>query len=313
MLRKAYLGLIAEKAAVREGRETLRLVERDVAIAHAKMESGSISTAALEGEKLRLREAGLVFDRLRENFTVNCRRFGRLAGLPAWSEDQVPAEIPAPKYSESLTTAMAATLLRDNAKSTLEYEIYDLKIREAVYRQKIEAVRLFPKFDANAAYNLENTTNVDGNAVAQRAVTRQAISIAGSWRIFDGFATRGAKREALAAKRVLEHRLASDLDQLLQTAQTLERALKLDAEQLALGEIRHGMAIEGRRRIAEEVGFGNRPKGEIERAELGVLQAETKNLEARAAFLVRWSEFVALAGDDPALNQLPVRYVREKN
>ena len=42
------------------------------------------------------------------------------------------------------------------------------------------------------------------------------------------------------------------------------------------------------------------------------MQFEANNANVRANFLARWSEFVSLAGLDPAMNHLPARYVREK-
>jgi len=144
------------------------------------------------------------------------------------------------------------------------------------------------------------------------ATIRQSVGIGGSWDIFDGFATGGAKREALISKRAIEQRKVADIEELLQNAQARERALKVDAELLDITDTRHGMALEGRDRIATEVGFGNLAKGEIERAQIGILQADAKKLGARATFLNRWSEFVALAGHDPVLNNLPARHVREK-
>ena len=312
MLRRAYLALVVEKARLRQGREALHLLDDDVAIAKAKKASGSISAAALASEELRLRESKLELDRAETEFAANRARFARLAGLPELPEDKLPAEIPRPAYSETRTAAMGAVLLRDHAKSTLEYEIYDLRVKEAELREKVEKVRLLPKFGANIGYSLENTTNVNGNIAEQRAVARQTIGIGGAWNIFDGFATRGAKREALAARRVIEQRRAIDIEELLQRAQKLQRDLQLDATQLELGDIHAGMAAEARRRAGGEAGFGLIPKGEIKRAEIGILQAQARNFEMRAAYLGHWAEFVAVAADDPVLNNIPARYAREK-
>ncbi len=314
MLRKVYLALVVEKAELLQARKSVQLVRDDLAIVRAKKESGSVSGAAVAGEELREREHGIELARVEAEFAANRRRFARLAGIAGGDlpEEKIPSDIPRPAFSEPLTTAMLATLLRDNAKGTIEYEIYDLKLRDAVLRQKIVATRLLPKFGANANYSLENSTNVNGTVAEQVATIRQSVGIGGSWDIFDGFATGGAKREVLIAKRSLEQRRAADLEELLQNAQARERALKVDAELLDVTDIRHSLAIEARERIATEVGFGNLAKGEIERAQIGILQADAKKLSARATFLNRWSEFVALAGQDPVLNNLPARHVREK-
>jgi outer membrane protein TolC len=313
-LRKLYLALIVEKARLRHLRESIRLGTEDVDVAKVRMEAGSISAADLEGEKLRLRETELDFKRAEAEFSASRRRFSRLAGLgiAELPEEKIPDDIPLPKHSEPRVTVMAATLLRENAKSTLEYEIYDLRVHEAELRQKIENTRLLPKIGASANYSLENTTNVNGNLAEQRAVARQSIGIGGSWTIFDSFATRGAKREALAVKRSIEHRKATDIEELLQRVQNLERTLNLDAEQLKLTEIRRDLSTEAHKQISDEVGFGNLPKIDIDRAQLNIRIAEAQSLATRAAYFSHWSEFVALASDDPVLNNLPARYARAK-
>ena len=312
-LRKTYLGLIVEKARLNHLREVLRLATDEVAVATAKKDMGTISSADLAGQELVARERALDVERALAEFRLNCGRFARLAGLPDLPEERVPDNIPRPAYSESQVTVMAATVLKENAQSTLEYEIYDLRIREAELRQKIEKTRLLPKFGASASYSLENTTIVNGNFAEQRAVTRQSIGIGGNWPIFDGFATRGAKREALVTKRSLEHRKATEIDKTLQSVQALERTLKLDAEQVSLSEIHRGLADEARKQITDEVRLGNLAKVDVERAQLGILLAEVQNLASRAAYLGHWSEFVAVTGDDPVLTNLPARYARAKN
>ena len=243
-----------------------------------------------------------MLDRAEAEFAMNRRRFARTpAGLPNLDlpEEKIADDIPRPTYSTSLVAAMMSALMRDGAKSTLEYEVYDLKVREATLRYKIEKTRLLPKINLGLGYSLENNTDVNGNNVTQQAFQRQSVNINAQWNMFDGLATRGAIREALAARRLHERNLTVKVDQMLQDAQILERALKLDAEQLDLSDIRRGMAAEGFRRANEEVGRGLLARGEIERAQLSIVQADARNLDSRAVFLGRWSDFVALAGDDP--------------
>jgi outer membrane protein TolC len=312
-LRKSYLGLIVEKARLNHLREVLRLAKDDVAVATARKDMGTISSAELAGEELRARERELDVERAVAEFRLNCGRFARLAGLPDFPEDRVPDSIPRPVYSEPQVTVMAATVLKENARGTPEYEIYDLRIREAELRQKIERTRLLPKFGASANYSLENTTNVIGTVAEQKAVTRQSIAIGGNWPIFDGFATRGVKREALLTKRSLEHKKETEIDKTLESIQALERTLKIDAEQVSLSEIHRGLADEASKQITEEVQLGNLAKVDVARAKLGILLAEVQNLASRAAYLGHWSEFVAVTGDDPVLTNLPARYARAKN
>jgi outer membrane protein TolC len=138
------------------------------------------------------------------------------------------------------------------------------------------------------------------------------VNVNVQWNIFDGFATRGALREAMATKRLFERNREVRVEEMLQDVQLLERSLAVDAENIALTEIRRGMAEQAQRRIAEEVTLGKVRRGEIERFRIGLLQAEAKNVEARAQFFGRWSEFVAVAGYDPLSRPLSVAHAREK-
>jgi outer membrane protein TolC len=312
ILRRAYLSLVVEKARWRAAREALDLVRAELVVTTEKRERGIVAASVLEGEKLREREMKLDVDRLALEFDANRRRFARLAGQADFPDSAVPDDIPPPRIPLDLAAALTAAALRNQAKSTLEYEIYDLRVRDAMLRISSEKVRLYPKFFANAGYSLENSTNVNGDVVNQQGIQRRTVSVYAQWSIFDGLATRAAIREALAAKRMQERQQQVEVESLLQTIQTLERSLKLDVEQMELAGIRHGLAIEGSKVAAREVEFGNLSRAELERARGAIRQAEAKSLEARANLLGRWSEFVALAAGDPALQFSSLRHDREK-
>jgi outer membrane protein TolC len=311
-IRKAYLALVVEKAMLRQKRALFEIVRQDVAVADAKFSTGSISAASRESERFRLRENELAIRRGELEFETNRRRFARLVGLTELGEADVADQIPQPAHSESRTTAMAAAVLRENAKSTWEAEYWDLRVREAELAQKIAATRLLPKFGASANYSLENNTYVNGNSVQQNAVTRESVGIGGNWPIFDGFATRAAKRQALLAKRALEHTKAVKIEELLENVQSLERKLKADADLFEIVTGHKAIAEANQKLATEEANLGNIPKSIVAGAAAAVLLADAKNFEARAAYLSDWCEFVAVAGDDPVMNNLPARYARAK-
>ena len=311
-LRKAYLALIVQKARLLHARDGLQLVKGDVAIAKTRKEDGTISGGVLAGEELRLREAELQVGRSTAEFESSRRSFARVAGLPDLPEEAIPAEIPEPKYEENLVAALTAKTLRENARSTLEWEIFDMKLRQAQLRQKIVNTRLLPKFGIGAGYSLRNNTYVNGPTVNQEAVTEQRFAVSGLWNIFDGFATGGAKREAAAARRALEHRKTVEIEELLQTVQQLERTLKIDAEQLQVADIRHGIARGAEELMAEGVKLGSLAKGNLERGRVNTMQAYATALEARAVFLGRWAELVSTAGEDPVLSNFSDRNAPKK-
>jgi outer membrane protein TolC len=312
LVRKAYLALVVEKARLRAARDALRVLREDLAVTTEKRERGLIAAAALEGDRLREREVRLEVARLESDFEANRRRFARLVGLPgALEEGDVPDDIPVPRFSAEIAGILAATVLRDNARSTLEFEIAELRIRDAQLRINSEKVRLFPKFFASAGLSLENSTNVNGNTVSQQGIQRRNVSVYAQWNIFDGFATRAAIREAQASKRVQERLQQAEIEGLMQNIQILERMLRDDAEQVELTGIRHGLAIEARKAAARESDLGNVPKSELSRAGTAILQTEARSLEARAQFLGRWGEFVSLTVGESLLNKSPSSHASE--
>lgn len=312
LLRRAYLSLIVEKARLRSARGSLQFLRDELTVSAEKRERGLIAAAALEGDRLREREVSLEVSRLESEFEANRRRFARLAGMGAMlPEDAVPDDIPPPHFPADAAAALAAAVLRDNARSTLEYEIFDLRVRDAQLRINSEKVRLYPKFFAGAGYSLENNTYVSGNTVNQQAIQRRTVSVYAQWNIFDGFATRAAIREAQAVKRMQERLQQSEIEGLLQNVQILQRMLRDDAEQVELTGIRHGLAIEARKAAAREADLGNLPKAELARAGIAILQAESRSLESRAQFLGRWGEFVALTAGEPVLKKSSTSHASE--
>lgn len=312
-IRKAYLALIVEKANLRQRRAAHALVVRDLEVADARFANGAISAGQREGERMRRNESEFDLSRAESEFEANRRRFARLVVMKEFPEGAVPNEVPPPDYSEQRTAVMAATVLQQNARSTLEYEYWDLRLREATLGQKIAATRLLPKFSASANYSLNNFVQVNGNSVEQRAVTQESVGIGGNWPIFDGFATRAAKQQALLNKRAIEHTKAMRIDELLESVQALERKLKFDAEQLKFVALRKGIAEDASNLAAQQATLGNIPQGTVDSAKAAVMVAEARNFEARAVLLGDWCDFVAAAGNDPVLTNLPARYGRAKN
>jgi outer membrane protein TolC len=312
MLRQMYLALIAKKTGLLQAREAFRLAEQELETERARGELGAVAPSAIAMRELGLRESRLELDRRELDFAADCRRLARIAGVGGLPEDQVPNEIPKPAHSGPLTSLVVSEILRDGAKSTYQYEIYAMRVREADLRYRIERVRLLPKLFASASHSIENTTNVTGTDVAQESVTRDSLSLNAQWAIFDGFATRGAKREAIAYKRRAERELDAMVEETLERAQMFGRQVALEAEAVELSEVRLQLARYTVERTTEEFEFGNVPRNAIEAAQAGVRLAEARAAEARASYFSRWSEFISHAGHDPLVRNLPVRHARQQ-
>ncbi|MEX2044465.1 MAG: TolC family protein [Opitutus sp.] len=311
-LRSGYVDLVATKLHVRQLRQRQRLREAALATDQEKLASGTISPGHAERQKLAAREAALGLGRAEMQLVALCRAFARLAGLAEFTETNIPGLVPKPVHSAGLASAVVAPLLREGGRSAFEAQVHALNAQEADLRLEIARVRLLPKFNATAGYYLENTTNATLLNVTQQGVERQGFAINAQWSIFDGLATRGARQEALAAKRLAERRLATAAGEAVERVQNLQRLLEIEAEAVELAEERRGFLMEELERTRGEVELGNAPPSRIEQVSADLDQQEAYAAMARANYLRVWSELVSLAGADPALNNLPASHVRHQ-
>ena len=311
-LRQQYLMLITRKALVRHGRFALNIQQADFAMAKDKLAQGTASQGEVFGKQLGVEDTSLQVARGEAEFASLRRAFARLAGLGEFTEEAVPLDIPRPAYSTERTASLLAAFLRDGAKSTFAVAVAQMRIREADLNYRIARVRLLPKFSAQAGFSVQNTTNASATSVTQTGVAQESVAIAGDWRIFDGFATKGAKLEALATKRLHERELQTAVETALDAAQRLERELALDVREMDQCDIRRTLAQGGVDRAKEDIGLGKLPTTAVDAATANLYIAEFNCANARAKFLWQWSEFVSLAATDPVVNNLPNHYAREK-
>lgn len=311
-LRRQYLLLISKKMTLRATRYAQALLKRDFDATHANFLLGKASGADEAGQRLNLDDNQLLLDRAEADFAADRRHFARLAGIEDLPEDAIPGEIPAPLYKGELAGAVLAAMLRDGGKSTFEAKVAELEIRSADLSYSIARVRLLPKFNLGAGYSLQNATNASTASVSQTAIAQENIQLNAHWPIFDGFATKGAKLEARVEKRKAEARFRLAAEAALESAQKLARVLPLDVEAMRLADERRSGGEYGFKRALEEKELGHAAQREVDDRTRDLYYSEAKAGIARAAFLVDWTEFVSLAAGDPALNNLPTRYVREK-
>ena len=311
VLRQQYLMLIAKKALVRHGRFDLKLKQAELDLLKDKLANGTASQGEVGGKNLVVEDTSLQLARTEADFVAARRTFAHLAGIGTLSEEAVPDEIPKPIYSAEAAKQLLAEFLRDGATSTFAAEVAALRIKEADLNYRIAKVRLLPRFNAQAGYSVQNSTNASSTSVSQTGVTQESVGVAGEWRIFDGFATKGAKLEALALKRLHERELQVATETALDAAQKLERDLALDARAMDMSDVRRNLAAGGLGRAKEELALGNVAQTTIDGATANLYAAEFNNANNRATFLWHWSEFVSLAGVDSPATKSPSRHARE--
>ncbi len=310
VLRGKYLELIAKKGLIRATRAQLTLDRAALDREEAKLKAGTISPGALGGSRVTVEQRQLDLDRAVVDFDTTRRSLMRMAGLAELNEESIPDALPRPAAVGEAGTAMLQAFLRGGVNETFQVQALALGVQQSERGIVIASKRLYPRFSLFAGYNVRSETQADATRINQVAVESRYYGIRTDWAIFDGFATKGEKIRALAAKRSYERLLKSHVDESLDAARHQWTQVGFAARALDLRERAFTGAQNALKQLEEDRAAGRVTDVDIETGRQAVLGAESAILPVRADYLMQWSHFVSLVGADPAMKNLPVRYAR---
>jgi outer membrane protein TolC len=309
-IREQYMAIVAKKIDVRNARYRRKIAEEALATDQAKFDAGSVSQAELQGFKVDFEQRDLDADRSTEDYNYLKRVFTRLVGIDELDEDSIPLEIGHPEYSAALADAVLTGFVGDGIESAFQNEVYKMMVAQQDLSYSIAKVRLLPKLNAAASYNLFDQATAFAGHVSQVAERQATYSLVANWSIFDGFATRGAKLQALATKRYYERVRKTYVDNTVDQVSYLRHQVGLSSRALSLSELHHALIESAVKRIMDDLKLGYASQASVETSTLDLYVTEYDMANARTDYFSRWTEFVSLAGADPAISNLSPRYVR---
>ncbi len=309
-LRQQYLQLVVRKATLVGLRNRVQITEGSLESEEQKLKLGTISPGEIIAPRYAVDESRLAVARAELDYANARLVLARLAGLKELSDESIPVEIGKPNFYAGIPERLGAELRRDNAANIPATQISALYVRQADLSYKVARVGLLPKFSAGASAVQSNSATVINGLVSQDAVNSNSVSITGTWSIFDGFATSGSKRSALATKRLYERLLQTQIETTLDSARNLESSLALSYRALELTETRSKLAEAAMDRAKEESRLGNVPKTAVDELIAAHIVSQAGLAAGRAEFLSRWAEFISMVGSDPALKLVNPRYAR---
>jgi outer membrane protein TolC len=310
-IRQQFMLLIVRKNARHVAAENVRLTEAALEIEEERLRTGRISPGEIIGPRLAVDEARLGLERADADLFQTKRLFSRYTGQPLIGDAEIPDGVP-------LNTALYSA---DRARATLEFfeaagvdellplQVLQAQIKQADLNYKVAKYRLFPKFSISATASQSNSTNASLNAVQQVGINSQNINLQAVWSIFDGFATSGAKKSALATRRSNERQFELMRQISLDQARDLERQLRYSARAVQLADTRRALAEDAMNRAKDNLSRGLGTQKDVDAATGGYLGANFSAQQQRADLLNRWAEFLSLTARDPALANLPARYL----
>jgi outer membrane protein TolC len=310
-IRAQYTGLITRKVNLRNSEFGLKLSQSNLAIEEERLRNGRISPGAIILPQLSVEEARLGRDRAAAGLEQGIRAFCQLTGLEKLEVTAIPDELSLGGlyYSADFARPLLARFLNADAANTLQAQIYRDYIQQANLSYKIARFRLYPKIGMSAGYSLSNSTSASQGFVSQAGVTSQAINVTASWTIFDGFATKGSKRSALLTKRTYEQQLESYLRTTADQITDLEHQLEFAARAMKLSDTRRDIQANAVRLVEQDRLHGVGTQITVDSTRAASYQTDLNAYMVRAEFLSRWAEFLSALNLDPALHNIPARFL----
>ncbi|HWA86338.1 MAG TPA: TolC family protein [Opitutus sp.] len=299
-LRAQFLQLVTKKAALAGARANQEFVAQQLAVARDRFERKEISNADLTAQTLGAEQAQLVLDRNVADYEWSKRAVEHLAGVAPLSEEQVPDAIPALAVPldrcESLLAGFAA---EGSAGSPALAELRDqIEIEKRNYH--IAKTRLRPNLNLLVGSS-QDQQSYTANIGQVYGVTSFYAGVQVDWSIFDGFATKGHKANALARRRELERsyqRLSGDV---IAAAQEQFRQLQFSARALDLAERQLRLSEDNVKTVQDNASRGFAAKPDLHAAEVARDAARIAAYNARVDAFTRTADFLATLQKDPVL------------
>lgn len=312
-LRAQYMALIAEKLDLRNQRFLHDVTVRNLAAVQQRIKAGAASSGEIAAAQLYEAQAALNLEQADANFDFDRKQFARQLGRKDFPADQVPDTIPAPTYNPAAAQALLADLLSTGARYTPQAQEALLQIKQQDYALRKIKVQQRPMISMGGDINQQNQTNATPQAVQLTAVTNESYYIRADIDVFDGFRTRGQRREAQLERRKQEEQLAITADQLMDQAQRAERSVKFAWDGLKIAEQQYELAALALKTSEGDLRRGVGSQDAVDTNRANAESMESNLIRSRAHFLTVWSDFVNQVGHDPAIDRLPARYVRPVN
>jgi outer membrane protein TolC len=310
LIREQYMFLVSKKIVLRNENFKVKLSNQDLDAQQARFESGAASQADVQSYQLALESEKLTRDKAADDYDYSKHQFMRLVGLDSLDDASIPLEIPHPEFSESLADAVVSGFVGNGIESTFQSQVYDMQVKQEDLQYSIAKVRLLPKVSANANYSYSNYTNAGSGTVSQYGLASETYGLTATWNIFDGFATRGAKISALAAKHSVERQMKTYVDASIDSIAEMRHQLGFAARAQSLAEVHYALIAAQVKRLDEDKNLGYGSQGTLDAGTLVLYSSGSYQADARSDYLQHWTEFVSLAGLDPAIENISPNYDR---
>lgn len=302
-IRVNYLQLIVLKGRVAEARFNQEQAAETLKATEDRLAQRLISESEAFQPRINAEQTALNSDRSADAFAEAKRRFTALTGLPAPQDAAIPDEIPPVAPANSQVDSLLAGFLGQSEPLTLDGLTLKDQLESAELSYANQRTRLLPKLSFVAGISQDQQSyTIDPSLKYGLRSLYAGVSV--SWTVFDGFATRAAKRSALARVRQIESSLKRYTETMAGDAQRNARQLSFVARQMAIQEKLFDSNRNYLNFLKEQRTRGLSSDADVIQAQVRYTSGLLSALEARADYLLKSSEFVGLVTEDPNLANL---------
>ena len=299
-LRYSYMGLIAQKLAVKRAQYYTGYVKSQLAEAEERLQKKVISDAEIFSVRLTAEQAQIAVDRAHFDFDNARASFARMAGLPDISEESIPDGIPAANYDPAVFDRLLADYLAQKDLPTIDAvnARHQIEVDQLTYKNAKTALR--PKFSVVAGTN-QDEQSFTLNVAQKYKVNSIYAGFSMYWNIFDGFSSRAGARSSLARIRKSENDYRTLTEQLTAQAQSQVKLINFSARSMSISD-RYLSSGEGNLRARkEERSRGVRSEAEVSQAQINLYDVQIAAINARADYFAKISDFLGTITEDPVL------------
>ncbi len=307
-IRGAYLDLIVQKTTADQAKFNRKLADDALRLAQDRLAKGAISGGEVFNLDMAAQQTALAADRADESLHQALISFRRLTGQVAFDAGQIPDEFPVIHGGEDLPDRLLADFLsqkepqnNDTLVLRQQLEIDDLYLQT-------QRKRLYPMFSAIAGlYQTRQQYSITAGSPLYR-VTDRYVGVSANWSVFDGLATRGAIKSALARKRQNELRYRQLTENLPEDAQREAKDTDLAMRQMRISDRLfddRGSYLQVRE---QDFKRGTVSETDLNAARAAFNAAKIASFGARAAYLQQMGEYLGFIMEDPIVQQLKVRH-----
>jgi outer membrane protein TolC len=305
-IRAQYLQVIINKVALARTRFAQKIVDDDLALARSKREQNVISEADMFGPTIAAEQGRLATDKAVEDYESSRIYLAKLTGSPVLDDQQIPTEIPPVTPASSAMQSLVAEFTAHTDLTNYNSQALRDQIETEKLNYRVANTRLRPKFNFVAGTS-QDEFSYSVNIADKYKVQSYFAGVSISWSVFDGFATRSAKRMSLARRRQLEENYRNQTADTVTALGAQVRQMEFTARNLAISERLLGSANDMLTAKREDLSRGVASDAEVNAAQLAAYNWQLTTFGARNDYMMRVARLLSSTQNDPALVNYPAQ------